>query len=105
VELGLSMNHFLSASRKQTLKREVSGSDAYEGGFDTEEKEKYSLDKSMFDTKVTGLVLGLGLSFSDRTALRITNHLFTKTFERGRDFNSYNLNLELIVKLFKLPKE
>jgi hypothetical protein len=101
VEAGPSIDHFVSASRKQTLTRKISGNDAYEGGFSTTEKDKQHLDKSLFEEHPAGLIIGLGTCLNDNFSIRLTNHLFTKTFTKGDDFKSYNLQLEIIFNLLK----
>jgi hypothetical protein len=104
-EIGPSIDHFLSATRKQFLKREVSGSDAFDGGFSTSEKVTFTLNKALFAEHRTGLIIGLGRNFTDRSSIRITNHFFSKTFAKGSDFKNYSLQLELIINVLKPTKD
>lgn len=101
VEAGPSIDHFISASRKQKLTRKTSGSDAFDGGFSTTEEDKQKLDKGIFKEHPVGFILGLGTTVNDRFSVRLTNHLFSKAFEKGNNFSSYNAQIEIMFNIFK----
>ena len=50
---------------------------------------------------VVGFILGLGTTVNDRFSVRLTNHLFSKAFEKGNNFSSYNAQIEIMFNIFK----
>lgn len=102
IEIGPSFDHFISATRKQILKREISGSGAYDGGFSTTETNQDNLNKNLFNEHKAGFILGLGTTLGDRFSVRLTNHIFAKAYDKGSNYKSYNLQLEIMYNLFKL---
>jgi hypothetical protein len=102
VEAGFLFSGMMSAKRIKTLDREVSGSDATDGGFDTREVNRYLLNDAVLNNKPISLMFNVGAELNNRFSLRLTNHFNRTTFSGASDFQSYNLQLHFLINLFNL---
>jgi hypothetical protein len=67
--LGVTAFRHIGSNKTQSLRREVSGSGAYGGGFDSASREKKTLEKELVQKSRTYFSLGGGVQISDRLAL------------------------------------
>lgn len=104
-EIGFSYDRIFLAERKQIILHEVTGSDAYLGGFDTKASEKEKISKSLINRGTIGVSFGGGMNFSDKYAIRLTMHLSGKTFNSGDDFMSFTPQLQMVVPVTSLFKK
>ncbi|MDX1910134.1 MAG: hypothetical protein SFV22_01545 [Saprospiraceae bacterium] len=66
---GFVINRHVDSGRKQKLFREVSGQDAYNGGFETRSSTKTPISNSIINRSFASVHLGGGLQWNERSAL------------------------------------
>ncbi len=97
-EAGLSYDLYFFATRKHIIDRKVSGSGAFEGGFEASETTRYFFLKNIFRQNIYGFNLGGGYWLTDKVGLRLMAHYNGNAFSGASKLNTCNLQFELIIK-------
>jgi len=99
-EIGLIYDNLLGSTRKVVLEHEVSGSDAYNGGFKSKTSEINSLDKSIMNKSGTGYIISFGWQFSHLAYMRLSYNNSGKVFNEGANFKTRTLQFQLAIPFY-----
>lgn len=86
--LGIAFESNYSGKKIQALSRSQSGSGTINGGYSDKSKSKTGLDKSVFDNRTKGFIVGCGAKLGNKNTLRLQGILSGKLLRFGDNFKT-----------------
>ena len=98
-EIGFGINPFISGYRWHKVAHSSSGTDAYEGGFNTKAKDRTAIVSSLFRKATLSFDMAGGIDITRMFGLRAEMQYTGRSFASGADFKTVILQIQLIINL------